>query len=245
MPAFFIDSRDIHDGVVTITGDLLHHLRASLRLRLNETLHLTDDHRRRHHATVTDLTSERLTARIISSAEGPDRLSPPLILGQALLKGDHMDWIMQKAAELGVEAIVPLVTGRSVVRPHQQRVSAQTARWQRIAREAAQQSEQWLIPAVAAPREFRDFLAQSTGAARLILVERTQGKRLTEIPMPPGHAASVAIAVGPEGGWLAEEVAMAKDQGFEPITLGATILRSETAALAALAVLQSRVGLLG
>lgn len=245
MPAFFIDSRDICDGAVTITGDLLHHLRASLRLRLNETLHLTDDHRRRHHATVTDVTGERLTARIVSSADGPQRLCPALILGQALLKGDHMDWIMQKAAEFGVETIVPLVTRRSVVRPRQTRVDSQTARWQRIAREAAQQSEQWQVPAVQAPREISEFFGHTRATARLILVEREQGKKLADIPLPAGPAASVVVTVGPEGGWHADEVAMARERGFEPISLGATILRSETASLAALVILQSRLGLLG
>jgi 16S rRNA (uracil1498-N3)-methyltransferase len=245
MPAFFIDSRDIHNGVITITGDLLHHLRASLRLRLNETLHLTDDHRRRHHATVTNLTSERLTAQIISSADGPDRLSPTLILGQALLKGDHIDWIVQKAAEFGVETIVPLVTRRSVVRPRESRVESQTARWQRIAREAAQQSEQWHVPSVQAPWELPEFFGQSKATTRLILVERMQGGRLATITLPAGPTTSVVVVVGPEGGWYAEEIAMARELAFEPITLGATILRSETASLAALAVLQSRLGLLG
>jgi 16S rRNA (uracil1498-N3)-methyltransferase len=245
MPAYFILSQDIQDDSITITGDLLHHLRASLRLHLNEPLYLTDDRRRRHHAIVTDLTRERLTARIISSHEGPDRPYPSLTLGQAILKGDHMDWVVQKATELGVETIVPLITHRSVVRPQQARVANQTARWQRIAREAAQQSEQWQLPAVQTPMELQEFVTQSRATVRLILVERADGKRLADIQLPAGPAASLAVAVGPEGGWEAEELAMAREQGFQPVTLGTAILRSETASLAALAILQSRWGALG
>ena len=245
MPAYFILSQDIQDDSITITGDLLHHLRASLRLHLNEPLYLTDDRRRRHHAIVTDLTRERLTARILSSREGPEPPYPSLTLGQAILKGDHMDWIVQKATELGVETIVPLVTHRSVVRPQEARVTNQTARWQRIACEAAQQSEQWQLPTVQTPMDFQDFVTRLRPTVRLILVERADGKKLTDIQLPAGPAASLAVAVGPEGGWHAEEVTMAKEQNFQPVTLGTTILRSETASLAALAILQSRWGALG
>lgn len=244
MPAFFIDSRDIRGELVTITGELFHHLRTSLRLQINEALQLTDERRRRHQAVVTETTRTHLTARIMATTHAPERRHPALILGQAILKGDHMDWVMQKAAELGVETIVPLVTRRTVVRPRQTRVDAQTARWQRIVREAAQQSEQWQPPAVEPPCDVSDFVSQTKAAGRLILVERAQGTSLSDIPMPVGSA-SVAIAVGPEGGWHADEVAMAKEQGFHPVTLGPMILRSETASLTAVAVLQSRFGVLG
>jgi 16S rRNA (uracil1498-N3)-methyltransferase len=244
MPAFFIDSRDICGESVTITGELFHHLRTSLRLQINEPLQLTDEHRRRHQAVVTETTRTYLTARILSSTHAPERRHPSLILGQAILKGDHMDWVVQKAGEFGVETIIPLVTRHTVVRPRQTRVDSQTARWQRIAREAAQQSEQWQVPAVQPPCAVSDFFSQTKAAGRLILVERAQGTSLSEIPMPVGAAASVAIAVGPEGGWEAHELTLAHEQAFQAITLGSMILRSETAALAAIAILQSRWGLL-
>ncbi|WP_447598030.1 16S rRNA (uracil(1498)-N(3))-methyltransferase [Nitrospira sp. Nam80] len=245
MPAYFIQSRDVHDDAITITGDLLHHLRASLRLQLNEPLHLTDERRRRHHAIVTGMTRDRLTARILRSIDGPERLPPRLTLGQALLKGDHMDWIVQKATELGVDTIIPLITHRSVVRPQQARVANQTARWQRIVCEAAQQSEQWQLPTVQAPVKLHEFVTQSRATLRLILVERAGAKRLGDIQCPMEPAASIAVAVGPEGGWQTEEVMMAEEQNFQPITLGGTILRSETASLAALAIIQHRSGALG
>ena len=244
MPAFFIESHDIYGQSVTITGELLRHLRASLRIQVKEVLQLTDEHRRRHHAVVTEVTHERLVAQIVSTIEGPERRDPRLLLGQALLKGEHMDWIVQKAAELGVETIVPLVTRRTVVRPRQTRVDSQTARWHRIAREAAQQSEQWQIPVVLPPCDAVDFFARTKATGRLILAERTNGTSLSDIAIPTGGAASVAVAVGPEGGWQADEVTMAREQGFQPTTLGPTIFRSETAALAALAILQHRLGLL-
>jgi 16S rRNA (uracil1498-N3)-methyltransferase len=101
------------------------------------------------------------------------------------------------------------------------------------------------VPSVQAPWELPEFFGQSKATTRLILVERMQGGRLATITLPAGPTTSVVVVVGPEGGWYAEEIAMARELAFEPITLGATILRSETASLAALAVLQSRLGLLG
>jgi 16S rRNA (uracil1498-N3)-methyltransferase len=85
---------------------------------------------------------------------------------------------------------------------------------------------------------------QTQATGRLILVERTNGTNLSDIAIPTGPTASLAIAVGPEGGWQTDEVALAEEQGFQSITLGSTILRSETASLAALAILQHRLGLL-
>ncbi|HJR78147.1 MAG TPA: 16S rRNA (uracil(1498)-N(3))-methyltransferase [Nitrospiraceae bacterium] len=244
MPAFFIDSRDLCGQSATITGELFHHLRASLRLQRNDHFHLTDERRRRHRAVVTEVTHNQLTARIIDTVEGPTRLYPSLILGQAILKGEHMDWIVQKAGELGVETIVPLVTRHTIVRPRPARVDSQTTRWRRIAREAAQQSEQWHIPAVQPPCEAAEFFTQTKAAGRLVLVERAQAISVSDVPVPTEPAASLIIAVGPEGGWQADEAAMAREHGFQPVTLGPMILRSETASLAALAILQSRLGLL-
>jgi 16S rRNA (uracil1498-N3)-methyltransferase len=242
MPAFFITAQDITSDGVTISGDLLRHLRSSLRLKLDETLYLTDDRRRRLETVVTELSRDRLKARIVDVAEGPRQSTPPVILAQAVLKGDHMDWIVQKATELGVETIVPVIAHRGVVRPDPDRIASQTARWQRIAHEAAQQSEQWRVPTVGVPRPIREFFTTPGADTRLMLHERAEGVPLLQVGLPAGPEASVALVVGPEGGWEPEESALAREQRFQFITLGSAILRSETAALAALAVLQCRLG---
>jgi 16S rRNA (uracil1498-N3)-methyltransferase len=157
-----------------------------------------------------------------------------------------MAWVIQKATELGVTTIVPLVTRRGVVQPKPERVEAQTARWQRIALEAAQQSEQWSIPVVTPPEHLTSFLAAARGSRSLILTERQQsGVALRNVELPTAPSENITLAVGPEGGWAGEETAQAEQSGFLPVTLGEPILRAETAALVAVALVQFRIGLLG
>jgi 16S rRNA (uracil1498-N3)-methyltransferase len=124
-------------------------------------------------------------------------------------------------------------------------VDHQLARWQRIALEAAQQSEQWRIPTVATPRSLSALLTSlATGTLTLMLAERREGKSLQTVALPQGAAGSVLVVIGPEGGWSKDEVQIAEQAGIEQITLGQHILRAETAAIATISILQSRLGTL-
>ena len=246
MPVFFITAEQIYNGTVTITGELLDHLRASLRVRPGERIWTGDDRRRRYLIEVSQVDRRTLRGTIIEQRTGSPPSTPRLLLGQSLLKGERMDWTVQKLTELGAATIVPLVSEQTVVRPKQGRVTTQQERWQRIALEAAQQSERWNVPAVEAPRQASDFFASPGPAAlKLILSERSTGQALNAIPLPSLPSDTIALAVGPEGGWREEELAAARAHDFIPVSLGTRILRAETAALAAVSVIQSRLGELG
>jgi 16S rRNA (uracil1498-N3)-methyltransferase len=246
MPVFFIISEQVQNGTATITGPLLHHIRTSLRTRIGETLWVGDDRRRRHLIQVTQLDRHQLLGQVLEQHDGPIRRSPAVTIGQALLKSDRMDWMIQKATELGAASFVPLVGRYAIVRPKAARVTTQQQRWQRIALEAAQQAERWEIPAIAAPCESAEFFAkQSPADVTLILSERGHGRSLASIPLPSSPESTIVIATGPEGGWANEELAAAMEHGFTPVTLGERILRAETASLVALSILQSRLGELG
>lgn len=157
-----------------------------------------------------------------------------------------MDWLLQKATELGVDTIVPIVTRRSVVRPKESRLQAQQARWDRIVLEAAQQSERWTVPTVAAPMEWKEYVDRYAGCAyRLLTAERTSAVGIGAVAIGNDPEACVAVAVGPEGGWEPEELREAARRGFILVSLGLRVLRAETAAIAALSIIQSRVGELG
>jgi 16S rRNA (uracil1498-N3)-methyltransferase len=163
-----------------------------------------------------------------------------------LLKGEKMDWVVQKATELGVRMIVPLEAGRSVVHLRPDRLAGQLARWRRIALEAAQQSEQWVIPTITHPRSLQEICSVPEPAmVSLFLAERYDGAGLGDIPLPSDADTTVLLLIGPEGGWTKEETLMAEQAGCKPITLGSSILRAETAAIAAISILQSRLGNLG
>ena len=245
MPAFFISSSDIHGTELTLTGELCHHLRASLRVKAGELLWLTDERRRRYHVRVTLLAQQALTTEILECRQGPAETAPSVLLAQALLKGDHMDWVVQKASELGVRTILPLISRHGVVRPQPDRIAAQVARWQRIATEAAQQSEQWQPPQVLEPLESRRFFSTHTATCSLLLAERHEAVALARVPLPSLPSEQICVIIGPEGGWAEEEIALALAERCQAVSLGECILRADTAAVTALSIVQSRLGRLG
>lgn len=246
MSTFFIAPEAITPPTIRIAGPLLQHLRKSLRLHRGESLTLTSPDGIRCLVEVTDITSQAIHTRILSQEAAPPRATPQIVLGQALLKGEKMDWVLQKATELGVDTIVPLETLYSVVKPNPGRIEHQQTRWQRIVLEAAQQSERWTIPTVSKPTALARFCDQQSGASiKGILSERTKGSPLTSLKLPRESCHVIVLLIGPEGGWTSEEQHVAQDHGFIALTLGERILRAETAVLAALAILQSRLGELG
>ena len=245
MPAFFISSAEIHGTALTLTGELCHHLRASLRVKPGEVLRLTDEHRQRYEVRVSAVAPQALTAEILESRPGPIDTSPRVILAQVILKSDHMDWVVQKASELGVKAVLPLISRHGVVRPQPERVAAQVARWQRIATEAAQQSEQWQPPQVLEPLEVRRFFSGHQATTALLLAERQNAVGLANVPLPALPTDTITVIVGPEGGWAEEELSQAMDGQCLAVSLGEHILRADTAAVTALSIVQSRLGRLG
>jgi 16S rRNA (uracil1498-N3)-methyltransferase len=242
MPTFFVDPLAVTPPTIRITGDLLHHLRDSLRLHQGDSLTLNDGCGTSYCVKVTHVGPQAIDSRITDQQTEPARKSSPIVLGQALIKGDKMDWVIQKATELGVSAIVPLQSSHSVIKPQQNRLEHQRSRWNRIARDAAQQSERWTIPTIADPLDLSEICRQYTSAPlKGILVERSSGPSLAAIPLPQSPTQQIILLVGPEGGWAADERSLAQEQGFRPLTLGPRILRAETAAIAALSILQSRL----
>ncbi len=247
MPVFFLPSDLIAPPVVTITGDLLTHIRNSLRVTVGESLFVAGLQGPRYRVEVTAITKESVTARIVETISAPPPPMGKIILGQALLKGDKMDWVIQNATELGVDTIVPIETQHGVVQPKPGRIEHQRARWQRIALEAAQQSEQWRIASVMEPVRMAVFLKdRSRFSACLMLTERGKSAMsLRTVNLPESTDQCIALLIGPEGGWSADELAEAEQAGCIPITLGSHILRAETAAITAVANLQHRLGNLG
>jgi 16S rRNA (uracil1498-N3)-methyltransferase len=251
VPVFFISADRIRDRLVTITGPLHHHLRTSMRYRAGDELWVGDDSRKRYRLKVRHVDARELSGEVLEEVTGPPAPIRQLVLGQALLKGERMDWVIQKATELGIDRVVPLVTSNTVVRPKAGRLDAQQERWQRIAREAAQQSERWDVPIVEPLRQALTFFQPPASAAvRLLLVEpggsaQERQEGLPSVSLGDRDSGPIVLAIGPEGGWRAEELATASDCAFRNVTLGRRVLRAETATVAALAVLQSRLGELG
>ena len=246
MPVFFIPPDSIQpDDTVTITGPLLDHVRGSLRMQTGDELWVGIDGRQRCRLRIRGIDRSALHGHVLEKRPAPSRRGPSLTLGQAVLKGERMDWVIQKATELGAAAVIPLVTARAIARPKHDRLNTQLARWQRIALEASQQAERWDIPLVHPFESVSKFWAAHTASSRLLLNERGAGQGLQSAALPDGPEHEVVLAVGPEGGWDADERRQALDSGFISVSLGCRILRAETAAIAAISIVQHRLGELG
>jgi 16S rRNA (uracil1498-N3)-methyltransferase len=241
MPVFFIQSQDVADGLVTITDPLLGHIAKSLRAKTGDSLFFNDDRGHRYHTTVVQITRQVLQAKIQDIEDPPLPTRPPLILAQALLKGEKMGWVIQKATELGVSAIVPLITDRVILKLSGNQGETHQARWKRIALESAQQSERWALPTILPIQTFQQFLKTPRPDPAIFMAERKDGPSLLTIPcFTEKSETGVIVIIGPEGGWSAEELEAAQSHNWVFGSFGKEILRAETASLAALAILQAR-----
>jgi len=246
MPVFFIERGAIQGDTVSLTGPVARHLKGSLRVQPGEHVWLAEAGGPRYEVRIAAADRDRLTGRVLSEISPPPPRLPLITMGLALIKGDGMDWAIQKATELGAARLVPLITARTIVRPKAARTDQQTRRWQTIALEAAQQSMRWEVPPVTEPASFTDWCAESASTAcRLILWEKPGGRPLRDRLRGKPRPDSVTLAIGPEGGFEPGEITLAERAGFEAVSLGDRILRSESAVLAALSIMQYEWGDLG
>ncbi|MCD8131651.1 MAG: 16S rRNA (uracil(1498)-N(3))-methyltransferase [Lachnospiraceae bacterium] len=241
MYQFFADSSQISDGHVTITGNDYNHMKNVLRLKAGEKFYVAieEENPRKYICTVENYMEQAADCRIISEETENYELPCRITLYQGLPKADKLEWIIQKAVELGASRIVPVAMERSVVKLDAGKVDAKLVRWQNIAQAAAKQSKRDIIPEVGRPLAFREALIQAEkDHVRLLPYENARGMAATRellSAIRPGEG--VAVFIGPEGGFSKKEVDMALEAGFAPVTLGRRILRTETAAVAVLAML--------
>jgi len=239
MPVFFIQSKSIQGDQITLTGELAHHLGAVLRCHAGEIVHLVDEDRVRYQAELNQVSEKRVIAKILERKRPEPRRTPVITLAQAVLKGDKMDWAIQKASELGANTIIPIVTERTIARPRAERASHQRDRWQKIAKEAAQQCGRLDFPDVLSVVSLDALLKNRPDASlKLIPWEQEQDRSLKSALGNLKTIPSLSILIGPEGGFAPDEIEMARKAGWTSVSLGPRILRAETAGMAVLAILE-------
>ena len=210
-----------------------HHARRVLRLPVGARVVCFDGRGAAWDCEITAYERDQARAApLVRLPDEPER-PPRVTLAQGIVKGERMDWIVQKATELGVVRIVPLLADRSVVRAEADR---RAERWQRIALEAAKQCERNRLPDIDAPTSLADVLAALDGAA-LAFVERDGAPARVGIEAL-GRPERVTLFVGPEGGWSPEERLAFERAGVARASLGPDVLRSETAAISAVSVVK-------
>ena len=241
MPRFFIESADLGpDGRVILAGEDAAHITKSLRMKPGEHVTLCDE-AGVEYETVILAAGEEVECEILSSK--PSENEPPYraVVYQALVKGDRFETVLMKSTELGAAKIVPVASARCTVRLEPKEYTKKRERWQRIAAEAAKQCGRARIPEVTCPMPFRDAIREAARADLPLFCYEAEG---TE-PLPVHCAGdaipgTVSVVIGPEGGFEPSEADEARALGMKMTGLGHRILRTETAAPAALACLSFR-----
>jgi len=237
---FYIPRESIQDGVAVLPSDQAHHLRNVLRLKTGDSVEIFDGEGRAYTGDVELHGSEVRIGRLQSLSSMQSR--GHLILAAALIKSARFEWVLQKATELGVAEIIPLSTSRSGVRLTGRGVDSRLDRWDRILKEAAKQCRRMDAPRLHKPLDFSGFLRleELSCCAKFFFYEKSP-----DLWQPAKSCLSekTVLCVGPEGGWDSLEIEQAVAAGYEAFSLGPWILRAETAAIAAVAILQHQIHL--
>ncbi len=243
---FFLEAPLVPEGPLALSAEDRHHLRDVLRLTAGDEIVAVEPDGHAWLARLTAVTADEVRAETLGAIEAPR--VPRVWLAQGLAKGEKMDLVVRMATELGVERIVPLMTSRSVVRLDERKAAARVERWQRIAEGAAKQAQLARVPEVAALTHVNGLMRALEGAAVVLVAWEDAGGApgiAAAIGAAPAAGAPVAVVVGPEGGFAAEEVAVLVAQGAQVVSLGDTVLRTETAGVVAPALAIAALGGLG
>jgi 16S rRNA (uracil1498-N3)-methyltransferase len=239
IPRFHCDMPLGQSAVFGLPEAVAHHAVRVLRLKVGDDLVLFDGTGGEHLVRIDHIAGSAVTVfqQAFSAREAESPLD--LWLGQALCANEKMDWVFQKAVELGVSRFSPLQAERSVVRLPRERAQRRQAHWQGVIRAACEQSGRNRVPPVDPVQSLSQWFSCLPDQGTRLMLSPQGGIVLSQLTPPSG---TVAILVGPEGGLTAEEEALALAAGFKGLRLGPRILRTETAALALVATLQGRWG---
>ena len=240
MHQFFVEPCQIQGKRIIITGKDVNHIKNVLRMRPGEEISVSNGtDGKEYRCGIEELHEEEIICELRFIKEEGVELPSRIYLFQGLPKADKMEFIIQKAVELGVYEIIPVAAKRSVVKLDEKKAKNKVLRWQGIAEAAAKQSKRGIIPKVHDVMNFRDAVKYSSLArVKIIPYELSEGMEKTrEIinGLRPGE--DVAVFIGPEGGFAEEEIMEAQGQGIIPVTLGKRILRTETAGMSVLSIL--------
>lgn len=228
-------------AVVNLSADAANHLTRVLRLPLDAEIKIFNGQGGEYAARIISITKQQTQIKI-NKYLAIDNESPLEInLAQALVRGEKMDYIIQKAVELGVAKIMPVLTERCEIKLSAERTGKRLQHWQAIIINACEQCGRNCVPTIAEPVTLAEFLVQQKTGRRLVL-DPTATTKIRDIFQTKPLDEVVTLLIGPEGGLSNDEIKTAKQQGFAGVNLGPRILRTETAGLAAISALQNCLG---
>jgi 16S rRNA (uracil1498-N3)-methyltransferase len=225
------------EATASLTGEQATHLIRVLRAQAGMEFDIVAGDRV-WHAVIAGISGDAVRFNLVAEVEADPALPVTLLL--SIFKFDRMEWAIEKATELGVESILPIVARRSE-KHLAQAAASRVERWRKIAREAAKQSRRSDVPVIDDPLPLKAAARREGDAVKLLLAEQERATTLRRaldgaLKATGDEYPAIRLATGPEGGWTAEEEALFDDEGWKPVSLGPRILRAETAAITAMAV---------
>ncbi|CAJ0701280.1 Ribosomal RNA small subunit methyltransferase E [Ralstonia edaphis] len=245
LPRFFVDTPLAPNTTVTLDESVTRHIHV-LRLAAGDDVCLFDGSGHEFRARLDAINKRDATASLADATQPDTEARYAITLAQGIAGGDKMDWLIEKAVELGVNAVAPLQTERGVVRLSGERAAKRVQHWQALVQAACEQCGRARVPVVAPVATLREWLAaaKSTDAPRVLLSPRGTQSLTQWAVQSCTHIEGngIVLLIGPEGGLSPDEEALAEAAGFLPLTLGRRILRTESAALAAVSALHAVLG---
>ncbi len=227
-----------------MSGEQARQIAGVLRLSEGDMIHVLDNQGWGYELKLEAVKSVKVVGRVQKKERANGEPAVQLTLYQSMLKRDNFEWILQKGTELGVAKFVPMISQRTIVRQKEIKKNKRL-RWERIIKEAAEQSERGIIPILSEPISFQELLSTNRHVElALIPWEKETGRPLrpTIALHKKGTLSRVGMIIGPEGGFAEEEISAAESAGIIPVTLGPRILRAETAAIVAAGLIMDELG---
>jgi len=246
MRRFLVNPTQISEKEVSILGSEAKHLSKVLRIKEGEKVLVLDGLGSSYLIQLEEVAEEGVRGRILEEISLASEPPLEVTLVQSILKGEKMDWVVQKATELGITRFVPLVSDRTIVKLNPAKALDRQKRWEKIAQEAVKQCGRALVPEIAPVKTLEEVIKEFAEGELVILPwEGEQAQGLKEVLEESSQPQKVSFFIGPEGGFSQEEVEKAQRAGAKVVSLGPRILRAETAALAVSSIILYTLGDLG
>lgn len=243
MRRFFLDG--IIDDTMELIGTDAHHIARVLRMAVGDEIVIADKDGRTARARIDKITDAVVTLSYQEEIADDSEPTVKVRLAQCLPKSDKMDFIVQKAVELGACTIQPIASENCVVKYTADKAAKRVERWQKIAYEAAKQCKRAVVPTVADVIGLKDFLDTIAADETVLFCYEAEDGHTLRQALAEHHTGKYTVLIGPEGGFSPEEASLCRQMGAQPVTLGSRILRTETASLAALTMVLYECGELG
>jgi 16S rRNA (uracil1498-N3)-methyltransferase len=247
MQRFFCSPGDIRGNLIILEGNEAHHIINVLRKKTSEIVEVCDGTGQLYQGEITEIEKSKVILRIITLKEKYQGREVEVELYQCLSKGEKMDFVIQKAVELGIDSITPVESLRSIVKADKEKSEKKLERWNKVALEATKQSKGLLVPVVNPIKKLKDIKLINEKEFLIIPYEGEVERTLHQVIENgiTGDYRKISIIIGPEGGFEDSEIDYLKSIGGYTVTLGNRILRTETAAVAVMSVIMYRIGAFG